>query len=191
VDDVGESGGRGSCRAVGVPHFLADETRQGSVESVLLHPLKEGVRHLSFFVGQFLHNARVDLGMVPVDEELGGGLVPAVLERVDDYPVVVIVSDPIKHVGGGGVLRDGALSPLGEADAIGGAVDGGGLNGGEVDRSGGSGGSVERDRFRGDPVPSVGVGGGSGSGRRHCVGEWLFVSWLSWMCWFFGLDGFS
>jgi len=60
-----------------------------------------------------------------MNKELGGGLVPAVLECVDDDPVVVIFPDPIEHFGGGGVLREGILSPLGEANGVRGAVDGG------------------------------------------------------------------
>jgi len=50
VDNVRKSGGRGVCGAVGIPHFLANEVGQSPIEAVLLHPFKEGVRHLSFFV---------------------------------------------------------------------------------------------------------------------------------------------
>jgi len=162
VDDFGENRSGGVGGAVRVPHFLADEASQGPIEAVLLHPLEEGIGDLSFFVGQLLHNMRVDLRVVPVDEKLRGGLMPAVLERVNDYPVVMVVPDPVEHFGEGGVLGEWVPSPLGEANGARGAVYGGGFVGGKVGGGGGSRGAVDRDGFGGNPVPGVGVGGGGG-----------------------------
>jgi len=104
-----------------------------------------------------------------VDKELGGGLVPAVLKGVDDYPVVAVIVDPVEHVGRGGILGEGILSPLGETDSAGGTVNRGGLDGGETDGGRGSRGVVGRDRFSGNPVPGVGVGSSGCSAQRHCA----------------------
>jgi len=171
MDDVGKNRGGGAHGAIRIPHFFADKTGQGLVKAVLLHPCKEGVRHLSFSISQLFHDVRVDFGMVPVDEELRGGLVPAVLEGVDDHPVVVVVSDPVEYVGGSGVLGDGLFSPLGETGTVRGAVDGSGLGRGGFGGGAGVLSSISGDRFGRDPVPSVGVGGGGSSGGRHCVGK--------------------
>ena len=149
-DDVGEDWDGGGDGATWVPHLLANEAGQGLVKVVVLHPLKEDLGDLAFLVGPSLGDAGVDLSMVPVEKEFGGGLVPAVLEGVDHHPVVVVVADPLKHVSGGGILSgEGFLAPLSEG--------GQGLSRRDLD-------AVEGDGFSADPlVPGVSAGGGSGA----------------------------
>ena len=89
-------------------------------------------------------------------EKLGGGLVPTVLEGVDHHSVVVVVADPLEHIGSGGVLGEGFFAPLSKG--------GKGLSC-RCDLD-----TVEGDGFGEDPlIPRVGTSGGGGavSGGGH------------------------
>ena len=82
---------------------------------------------------------------------------PTVLEGGDDEFVVVVIADPIEHVGGGGGSFEGFLSPLGECGL--GLHCRRDLN------------AVGVEVVDGNPFPSGGVGG-SGGGRHVSRGSW-------------------